>query len=133
MWIAQPPTQTYGHFQIDQLRSQKDEDLERYRKDIERRSRINSDHEYFDQSHKYNWHQPADIHNYFQNVLEINKYIFEYIQCRAENLTRTRVRLIECFSRNLFYAINLDTVHGYVNSLLFSLDSSALPCQGPAY
>ena len=54
--IAQPITQAYDQFQIDQLRSQKDEDLERYRKDIERRSRqLWGNDEYFDQSHKYNW------------------------------------------------------------------------------
>jgi hypothetical protein len=39
--------------QIDQLRSQKDEDLERYRKDIERRAKQWGADEYFDQSQKY--------------------------------------------------------------------------------
>ncbi len=38
--------------QVDQLRAQKDEDLERYRKDMERRSKQRWD-EYFDQSQKY--------------------------------------------------------------------------------
>ena len=36
---------------IDQVRAQKDEDLERYRRDLERRSRQWGD--YFDQSVKY--------------------------------------------------------------------------------
>ena len=45
--------------QIDQLRSQKDEDLERYRKDIEKRFRQINDE--FDQSMILQWNDKAAI------------------------------------------------------------------------
>ena len=118
---------------IDQVRAQKDEDLERYRREIERRNRQWGD--YFDQSVKYwiidviskklrCWMMYSlimsmeqflryDINKIFNKSLKSRKGIFQIIYCLSTWVSQKNINTLD--KKNWIIDIN----HKFVNESCF--------------